>query len=198
MSRYLLFASLCAASFFGAACHKDSDPAPEPTPDATYTLDRMVYYPASAESSGVSYSPLAITGTALNRGDGLELRFRSGDPAGDHIVFQIEYPKLVPGRVGKYPLKSVSEAANPAQATYTLTYGTGQNAFAGRTYQASAYKTTGDLTISTYDTGRGVISGSYSMKLNELADPYAELMPTRPVRTCEVVVSGEFANVPVR
>ncbi len=198
MSRYLLLAILCAASFFSIACHKESDPAPETAPVASYKLDRTVNYPASFESSGVSHSPLNITGTAVNSGDGLKLRFHSGDPSEDNIVFLVDYSKLVPGRVGKYPLKSVSDASNPAQATYTLTYTSGQNSFIGKIYRASAYRTTGDLTISTYDTRRGLISGSYNLKLTEIVDPYADLTPTRPARTCDVLVSGEFANVPVQ
>ena len=51
-------------------------------------------------------------------------------------------------------------------------------------YRASTLKTTGDVTITAYDTRRGLMSGSYNLKLTDVADPYADLTPTRPARTC--------------
>ncbi|GAB3304181.1 hypothetical protein [Hymenobacter tenuis] len=194
-----VFLALSAVVLGTTACQKeDNEPTPEAPVIAQYKLDRMVHYPASFESSGVSHSPSAITGTVKHSGGGLELRFRSGDPSEDNVVFLLDYTKLTPGRVGKYPLKSVAATANPAQATYTLTYSSDQNSLVGKIYRASLHKTTGDLTISAYDARRGLISGTYALTMSEVPDPYADLTPNRPARSADIMVNGEFTNVPVQ
>ncbi|GAA4390675.1 hypothetical protein [Hymenobacter koreensis] len=177
-----------------SACNDTETPTPktEPAPEAEATLNRsfhfaalsqtvMALHPASTVQTEARLTPSALT---------LSIGVR---PTEDHIHFTLDRSTLTAAYAGTYSLRSTASTAGAqVRYTYSRQEGTGTRY---TFYDAADHATQGELTISSYDSGRKLISGTYQVSMPGAADPFR---PLGSLSTCNVTVSGRFQNVAVQ
>lgn len=189
--RYSLLATVFALSL--SACSTASDPQPELTPSAHYEMNRVLYYPANATSAGVSYAPAEVKAAGQLA---TELRLSFGADRGeDDITFTLPATQLTPNVVGSYSLQSrTAPGAGSTHVAYTFTVNRSAGGTSGRLYLSTANRVEGQLVLTNYDGRRRLLSGTYTLRLPDIADPYSTVASEK----CNLTLQGSFENLPLQ
>jgi hypothetical protein len=194
LSRYALLAAPLVLGL--TSCTKTTDPQPGPSvapAPAHNELERVLYYPASAISAGVSYAPADVNASGRLATE-LLLSFSSARGQ-DAITFTLPVARLTADLVGSYALQSQpTPAAGIAQVAYTLTLTGSATSLSGRLYLSNANRLEGQVVLTAYDPHRRLLSGTYTVKLNDIDDPYS----STPSQRCNLTLQGSFANLPLQ
>jgi|GEM_PF-4827308 len=189
MSRWLL---VCLLPFLFLAC-KENTTETEPQLPVTRRLNRVLVYQNSATEMRAEYENTSLNYAAEESGTQLRLSFFTNYPAGsDGISFQIPVSRLVPGRLGVYTLGSLP---NPSTGAAQLDYRFAVSNTRTAIYQSGTTRVEGSLEITAYNAAKKTISGTYTVRLPDVFDPFDTAMI--PARRCTFTITGTFANVPV-
>lgn len=186
---------LTAVSLSAACSSKDDDPQPTaPDPAVEATLVRSFTYPANSDyNNGHVYTQKSLTSMATL--DATELTLGFGAPEGkDDVSFTIPKTALAAGWQGTYELRSTAAPQGPVKLWYFYTVSTTPSGTQGRIF---SYPTQGQLRITSYDAQRQLLSGSYQLRVDDVADPTSGSLGGNG-RRCNIEISGTFVNVKVK
>ncbi|MCA8831876.1 hypothetical protein [Hymenobacter pini] len=118
----------------------------------------------------------------------------------DRLEFMLPQSRQKSGLVGTYTLSSQPDPGQgEMQVTYERPYpGTGVflNKYSGNTSVME-----GSFTISEYNAGRKLLSGSYTFTIRQVRDPFQFLTigsSLDPRRLCDVKCYGTFREIPLQ
>jgi hypothetical protein len=189
---------LIAITLGTAACQKDND-SPQPaaiTPAQEAALNMVFRYYSPDESRGINYLADKPAGELLP--DRLTVKL-TGPGSTDQIEFVLTRSRQKPGLVGTYTLASQPD---PGQGDVQVTYQRAGATDSRRNGMSStANRLEGSFTITSYDAGRHLISGSYTCSAPGTKDPFVFLTngftaDTR--RDGDLRVYGTFTEVPLQ
>ena len=181
-----------------AACRKEND-SPRPAtvvPAREAALNMVFRYYSPNESRGINYLADKPAGELLP--DRLTVTL-TGPGSTDQIEFVLTKSRQKPGLVGTYTLASQPD---PGQGDVQVTYQrAGANDGRRNGMSSTANRIEGSFTITSYDAGRNLISGSYTCGAPGTKDPFVFLpngstADTR--RDGDLRVYGTFTEVPLR
>ncbi|RTQ48492.1 hypothetical protein EJV47_16100 [Hymenobacter gummosus] len=194
----LLAASLLVSLASCDSKSKSEDPQPEAPAVARNQMDRMFYYPVSLTSAGISYAPADVKATGRLTTDQLLLSF--GPEAGqDAVDFVLPVARLTAGLTGTYALQSLpTPATGVVQVAYTFTTSRTGSGTSGRLFLSNANYMDGQVVITAYDQRRRLLSGNYTVRMNDISDPYSTAMSSPPAARCNLTLNGSFENLPLQ
>ncbi|ALD19947.1 hypothetical protein AM218_00235 [Hymenobacter sp. DG25A] len=177
---------------------KEDEPQPAPVPAAEFALYRSIYYPATAETTGIRYAPIEIkTSGALSEQE-LTLHF-SGSAGPDAITFTLPGQQLTSGLTGTYTLQSLpNPAEGVADVWYVFTRAEAPGSTQGSIYGSHMHQLSGYLKITAFDRQRRLISGEYEVTMDNISDPYDSNWGPSPIRRCNLEIGGSFKNMPLK
>lgn len=202
--------SICLGLVLLTACaKKEADPQPAapvlpaPIQEATLNL-RFDYYGTIKDPSATrSLSLLATRPAGQQFTDRLTLHFDNLDRFNtitDQLDFVLPRSRHKAGLVGTYSLASQPDAGvGDAQVSYVRPIDAG--AVRANVFTSSISQLTGSLTITTYDAARQLVSGSYSLSLDSVKDPFSFTsagLGTDSRRDGDLRLSGTFQEVPLK
>ncbi|GAB3826504.1 hypothetical protein [Hymenobacter jeollabukensis] len=196
----LRLALLAASLLVGAAScdSKSDDPQPEAPAVARHEMNRVFYYPSNATSAGISYAPADVKASGRLTADQLLLSFEP-EAGQDAVSFTLPIARLTAGLTGTYALQSLPTPASAiAQVAYTFTANRSAAGSNGRLFLSNANYMDGQVVITAYDQQRRLLSGSYTLKMNDIIDPFSSAMSSPPALRCNLTLNGSFENLPLQ
>lgn len=197
----------CLALSLLAGCSKKED-APQPVPVAPVQAGTInVVFDASATAtlpaSTQSKSLLANKPTWQQNSDRLTIKLESLNvinTVDDHVDFVVPVGKWKTGLTGTYALASQpNTTAGDALVSYLRPLPSSSSAYPN-SYTSNANQLAGTLTITSYDTQRKLLSGSYQVRFINVKGPFSFLgigSMGDPRRDGDVTVSGTFQEIPL-
>lgn len=195
-TRTLLLTILTTASALFTAC---SDKAEAPTPADPEPAFRMGSYfdfttitpsGGTAHSGfGTTHSSLDIKGNAMLDTQVLVLNFAAG---ADDAHFEVDRAKLGTNWLGTYALRCRNR---PTDAVFTSYVHSSKGVSSIYRFSDFILDLTGDVTITTYDAKRQLVSGHYEVRAPEQLDP-TNTSSNAP--KCTIILAGDFENVKVK
>ena len=194
--RHLFILTMLA--WTAAACgSKDNDPAPTtPTgPAMELTMTRTQDYLGDRTDAGITYTHATMSGQGRLANQELSLYFAPKEGL-DAISFVVAANKLATGMVGTYTLKSQPDPTLGVVVTrYTLYSKNTTGSSTGTIYDSSWSLMPGELKITSYDAQRGLISGSYTLQMDNIPDPFDGRLGSTEKEHCNLKVTGAFTNL---
>ncbi len=188
-----VFLLACLATTLLAGCSK-KEAAPQPAdPAAEISLTRTMVFPSTGTSNGVGYAPTSLEATG--KLDATQLVLSVDAPKGqDYIGFTVPRSALSPDLLGSYSLLSLQAPGASVDTWYTYWTVRTSSVSAAHIYLSKNSNMQGRLLITAYDSQRRLLSGSFEMRMADLADPTEEIASSNP-RRCTLDVTGTFTNL---
>ncbi|MCB2410616.1 hypothetical protein [Hymenobacter lucidus] len=181
-------ALLVPAGLLSACSDKTEEtPAPaDPTPE--YRIGHGYYYPATRESSIVSWPSRDIKGEAQLYPAVLGLDFKV---ATDAVHLEVDRAALKTDWKGVYALKCQKRPTDPVFVSYLYTDAGGTSIFRLSDFTPEL---TGNVTITAYDAKRQLLSGTYEVVAPGQRDPLSDFSTA----TCDITLAGSFTDMKVK
>lgn len=181
---------------FTAGCDKDDrEQTPEPLPEPAVTYSRSIVYQDNGQHRDTTFQAKQLQGFVTQTAQSLFVGVQPTTTT-EGINFTLDRTKLPVALTGTYTLKTIRDRTLDADLTYY--YDLPESRGGGTIlYPSSMQHITGNLTISSYDAKRQLLSGTYTATLTGASDPTVAY-GTFPKRSCDITVTGTFTNVPVR
>ncbi|UOQ66396.1 hypothetical protein [Hymenobacter volaticus] len=196
-TRMLFLAALTTASAVFTGC---SDKAEAPTPADPDPAFRMGSYfdfttitPAGGTAHsgfGTTHSALDIKGSAAISTQVLALDFTAG---ADDAHFEVDRARLSADWLGTYALRCRKRPTDPVFTSYVHSANGVSSIYR---FSDFALDLTGDVTITTYDAKRQLVSGHYEVRAPEQLDPTNTGISNAP--KCTILLAGDFENLKVK
>ncbi len=158
-------------------------------------MTRTQDFLGTTAAMGITYTHVTMLGRGAFTPQELSLYFAPKEGL-DAISFLIAADKLTAGVLGTYSLKSQPDP-NPGAVTtrYTLYSKNTTGSSAGVIYGSSWNIMLGELKITSYDASRRLISGSYSLQMDNLPNPFDGGVNNTEKEHCNLKVTGTFTHV---
>ncbi|MGV3504707.1 MAG: hypothetical protein ACO1O1_13450 [Adhaeribacter sp.] len=197
-TRNLLALFFAALTFAFSACDDQNtpDPAAPAAPAQEQTLTRSFTYPddarleAAYEADTIKVQ-VSYTEKEFHFYTGVKPVNGKSAVGNDHVNFVVAAGQLKQGLVGSYSLKSFT-SPQTGEAKVSFIHYTSESG--GNIFDSQFNTLTGSFEITAYDARHKLISGHYTLGIQEASDPYERLNP----RKINIVLSGTFKNVPVK
>lgn len=188
LRRFLPLAALI--SLGAAACNSKKDD-PQPDPATEMQLIRSFTYPtASSYNNSITYSQKTLQSSAVLGDKGLYIGFAAVEGK-DGLSFTIDPGSVAAGLTGTYALREVATPQNPATAHYVYTISDAPGASSFRLFDSP--EIAGQVTVTSYNAQRKLITGSFQVRLDNVSDPASSTPFSSP--QCNVDVKGTFTNL---
>lgn len=176
------------------ACGKHDDPQPAADPAPQVTMTRTMSYPtASRRDNGLTYTQKSMSIGGQLATDALELNFDVPE-GNDNLGFQVPRTTLASKLEGRYPVYSQTERSATTRASYSYYLINTHDASSTVIFSAGSV-TRGQLIITAYDAARQLLSGSFEVSLDDVADPTEHGPESSDTPRCAVRLTGTFTNL---
>jgi hypothetical protein len=197
---------LLAVTLISACSKKEADPQPTPvTPPAqAANIDvKFDYYSTgSTPATTQSISLLADKPTWKQASDRLTITLEKLNVLGtaqDRVELTIPLNKQKPGLVGTYVLAS---QPNTTMGEALLEYvRPGSSSSYSNTYGSNGNQVAGNMVITSYDTKRQLISGTYTARFTNVKGPFSFLgvgSVGDPRLDGDLTLNGTFQELPLK
>ncbi len=190
--------TLCLATALLSSCSKEHDPqpaAPDPAPTLTVTRT-MTYATAPSRDNGVTYTQKTLDGSGTLTDTGLKLLF-SEQNAPDDLAMEVPKAALTNALNGTYALNTRTNPSGVADVRYIFTRintpGQTSGVIVGKFSLAG-----GQLVVTQYDSERRLVSGSFEVRYEDLADPTDGRFSDSDKLHCTLKMVGSFNNLKLR
>lgn len=158
----------------------------------------MTYPNATSHNNDLTYSQKSMTGTG--KLDAGELLLAFDVPEGnDYISFIIPQAALTSGFKGTYELLDRQRSPSKIVDTrYVYTLRNIPGTYSSTIYQSNTNTMQGQVTITSYDAQRHLLSGSYVMAIENLDDPTYHRPFSNTEMRCNLKVEGTFTNLKLK
>ena len=198
---------LFAATSLAGCSKKEADPQPTviaPTPIQAATINVAFDYYATGTSpaSIQSLSLLATKPMYQQFPDRLQIKLEalnSNNFVQDRVLFAIPVSRQKAGLVGTYTLASQPDAGL-GEVLVTYTRPSNSTSAFDNVYGTNSARLEGNVAITSYDAGRRLISGSYTVKVINVKGPFSFLdtsSASDPRRDGDLRLTGTFTELPL-
>lgn len=180
-----------------ACSDKHDDPAPA-DPSPSYTLSSYFDFTSITPAGGTAHygygtghSSLDIKGDGTMNAQVLALDFAAGT---DMVHLEVDRAALGTAWTGTYALRSRNQQAAPVFTSYIYKGASGGSSI--YRFSDTTNDLIGDVTITTYDAKRQLVSGRFAVEAPRQLDPNAGFSPDAP--KCAIILQGDFKNLKVQ
>ncbi|AHJ99335.1 outer membrane protein assembly factor BamD [Hymenobacter swuensis] len=194
MKSFLYLFLLITGLLSAAGCSsKQDDPTPR-DPEAVVSLQRTISYPSGSLANQVQeYSQLTLQTKLAAQTDGSAQLSFVALGGKDKVILTIAQSLFSTGQTGSYALKNQFDPQGSFSAAYTYYVVNRPGELQSHSYSANHMQ--GKLTVTSYDTQRRLLSGTYHLVLADVADPNDETLGNSSGLRSRVELVGSFENL---